>query len=131
MEPTNEDLSYETYDDMIGKTFTSVHDGTHYLNDALIFESDDGGYVFCHSQDCCESVRIEQIDGDLEDLQGSPLIIAEEASHRGSGNYDEEWTFYRFATTKGYVTVRFYGVSNGYYSTAVSRKYIAGKSVQS
>jgi hypothetical protein len=56
--------------------------------------------------------------GDLGDLVGAPLTQAEfvEAIYGGH----ETWTFYRFATRKGSVTIRFYGTSNGYYSESVN-----------
>jgi hypothetical protein len=86
----------------------------------------DTNYVrFSHHQDCCEHVYIEDICGDLEDLVGAPLVEAEEVSNYDAGplgEYDESytWTFYRFRTRKGSVTVRWYGTSNGYYSESVS-----------
>lgn len=77
-----------------------------------------------HSQNCCESVVIEDIVGDLEDLVGTPLLLVEEVS-----NYDATppyeyydsytWTYYRFRTIKGSVDIRWYGSSNGYYSERV------------
>lgn len=93
-----------------------------------------------HHQDCCEWVTIDDICGDLDDLIGSPLVLSEEVSsgdeafqklevlrklsgveHRGES---ETWTFYRMGTTKGSVTIRWYGTSNGYYSEHVSVEYV-------
>lgn len=108
--------------EMVGKVFTSVkQDG-----DTMVFENDTERYVFFHSQDCCESVYVDDVVGDLSDLEGSPLLIAEECSGETPVEFDEshhecvEWTFYKFATRKGYVDVRWFGESNGYYSTSVS-----------
>ena len=109
-------------EEMIGKTFRMV---TNVDDEELHFISDDGyDYIFYHDQDCCESVAIEDIAGNLEDLEGSPITMAEETIHESQ--YEDEWgmsstyTFYKFATAKGYVTVRWFGESNGYYSESVN-----------
>lgn len=108
---------------MIGHTMVSVSGENG--GDDLLFESTDGTkFHFYHGQDCCESVYIEDICGDLSDLVGSPMILAEEDSNYNDNakNNDESctWTFYRFGTAKGIVTVRWYGSSNGYYSESVT-----------
>ncbi len=52
--------------------------------------------------------------------------MAEEATNSDDppvGEYQPEsytWTFYRFATVRGYVTIRWFGSSNGYYSEQAS-----------
>jgi hypothetical protein len=106
--------------DLIGKTLTSVE---RVGDEELIFKvSDSESYKFYHEQDCCESVTIEDIIGDLDDLVGSPLLMAEETSDHQEDKDNWEsvtWTFYKFATLKGYVTVRWCGSSNGYYSESV------------
>ena len=92
-------------------------------DDRLVFVREDGSYVaFYHRQVCCENVYIESIVGDLSDLVGSPILMAEEVI--SDSEYDESgdpctWTFYKFATIKGYVDVRWLGTSNGYYSESV------------
>jgi len=111
--------------DMIGKTFTSVKG--EIGGEDLIFENDSETFMFYHSQDCCESVEINDITGDLQDLIGDPLLIADEVigESQDFGQYDScTWTFYKFATRKGYVDVRWLGESNGYYSENVDLKYI-------
>lgn len=109
------------FSDLIGKTLCKA-----YVDDEeLRLYITDSHYVrFYHHQDCCESVYIESVSGDVEDLVGSEILMAEEVSYDGNAlnEYDESytWTFYKFATIKGYVDVRWYGTSNGYYSEGIS-----------
>ena len=90
----------------------------------LFIDEDDIEYEMFHDYDCCENVYIEDICGDINNLIGSKIIMAEEIINRDLSplnKYDESytWTFYKFATVKGYVTIRWYGESNGYYSEEV------------
>jgi hypothetical protein len=108
--------------EMVGKTFTQVTS----TGDVLSFANDTDEYRFEHIQDCCESVYIESIVGDLADLQNEVLLGAEEVEGEIPASFDENdyescsWTFYKFRTRKGYVDVRWLGESNGYYSESVS-----------
>ena len=108
--------------DLIGKTLTKISVESEYsLKNKIVFESKDEVYEMYHEQDCCEVVSIEDIEGDLNDLVGVPILNAEESTNSGETDYGSEtWTFYKFATINGYVTIRWYGESNGYYSEAVS-----------
>lgn len=106
--------------DLIGRT---IFEYTLNRNeDEITFLFTDGFSLHLwHTQDCCESVTIEDIEGDLEDLVGRPLFVCEEVSNDDpNASESGTWTFYRFATEKGYVTVRWYGTSNGYYSESVN-----------
>lgn len=105
-----------------GQTFTKVA----RQGERIVFEQDGKPvYELAHNQECREYVWIEDITGDLEDLQATPILEA----YRSTNNDDpphpsiEEdwddsytWTFFRIRTIKGTVTIRFFGSSNGYYS---------------
>ena len=111
--------------EMKGQIFTEVK---VIDNEELIFTSENGE-VFCfyHEQDCCESVYIEDVCGDLNDLVDSPLLVCDESTNQGDYDWGTAtWTFYKFATIKGYVDVRWVGSSNGYYSEAVYIKKLEG-----
>lgn len=109
---------------MVGLTMREVIGGVG--EGTLAFITTDGTrFELYHESDCCESVRIEDIIGDLSDLIGDPLVESEEISSEPEPelNYQPEsytWTFYRFSTVRGTVTVRWLGESNGYYSEGVS-----------
>lgn len=103
-----------------GKTLTRI---SGIEEDDVRFHCSDGEiFRMYHDQNCCERVGIEQIDGDLSDLIGAPLVTAEVVFQRlEDGDYElTGWTFYKFATVKGYVTIRWSGSSNGYYSISVT-----------
>ena len=100
---------------LLGQTLIGVMD----KGDEIVFVTDRGKvYKLLHTQECCENVSVEDIAGDLRDIVDSPLLTAEEISNKLPIKEDDvsgTWTFYKFATRKGSVTIRFYGSSNGYY----------------
>lgn len=118
--------------DMINKIITNITlPNEDEVQDAILFECADGSvYLMYHEQDCCETVEIDDINGNLDNLIDCCLAMADVASSDEQKNldrgvrestYDEShtWTFYRFGTIRGYVDIRWYGESNGYYSESV------------
>lgn len=89
--------------------------------------ADGSKWRMVHEQDCCESVSVEDVVGDVADLVGADVIDARQevgsddpAGYQAS-EYRESctWTFYVIQTNKGAVTIRWLGESNGYYSEGV------------
>lgn len=120
------------FEELTGKTLTKAEK----IDDDLIrFEADDGkAYELYHSQDCCERVVVDDISGDLADLVGTPILLAEEAVSDNppevpegcqTGDESNTWTFYKLRTIKGSVDIRWHGSSNGYYSESVEFAEVA------
>lgn len=80
---------------------------------------------FFHWQDCCESVRVAQVDGDVEDVVGKTIHVFEErTSEEEDWGYRLRSTFYTIRTRSGGdLTWRWDGRSNGYYSVSVSHRF--------
>lgn len=119
------------FEDLLGKTLVGV--SVNDTDDQILFRTSDGAvYQQHHEQDCCESVYVESVVGDLSDLIGNPILLAEEVCNRDANptdpapaadliEYQESftWAFYKLSTIKGSITIRWYGSSNGYYSERV------------
>lgn len=116
-----------------GKTLSDVIISHTFYGDTITFEVmglDNEQYFMHHEQDCCEYVYIEDVIGNMRDLIGYPLLMAEKMTKSGDGDEYTEWTFYKFATIKGYVTIRWCGTSNGYYSVDVEFSKLKPEEVQ-
>ena len=97
--------------------------GLEVGSDQVDFVCEDG-YAFrlYHSQDCCESVNITDIDNDIDNYKGATILSAEEVQgETGNDEYGNTytWTFYKIETDRGGIFIRWYGESNGYYSESV------------
>lgn len=115
---------------MVDKKFYRVEQ----VGEAIHFENDKDLFIMNHHSDCCEDVHIESIVGDLSALVNTPILVAEKVQSDQNPKVDPElpnyvpdsftWTFFKFTTLKGYVDIRWWGESNGYYSEDVDIDYI-------
>ena len=116
-------------EEVIGKTMVVISGKVG--SDVVRLMSDQNEvFEFYHEQDCCETVTVEDINGELSWLLGSPIFFAEESTNRDFVKIDVDvyyrhlWTFYRLGTINGTVVIRWYGSSNGYYSEEVSLRRV-------
>jgi hypothetical protein len=95
---------------LLGHVFTKVYK----QNQCIVFINDMFTVTLAHSQDCCECVWLEDVNGDPRDLENSPILRAEE-KYGKSG--DTSWYFYTIATRNGYLDLRFCADYPSMYST--------------
>lgn len=132
------------FEDLLGKTISELT-GLDVDSEQVNITTTDGmKFRMWYEHDCCASCSINEIHGDIADLVGSPILLAEKSSSNehtpeflaqkmrekekaeAEGDYyyagDESftWTFYKLSTIKGSVTIKWYGSSNGFYSESAS-----------
>lgn len=105
---------------IIGKVFTEIIGMTQDSYEIIFKVNENEYFKMYHEQDCCENVEIEDVVGNVENLLNTP-ILGYEVKTQEDENASESgtFTFYTFRTIKGYVDIRWYGESNGYYSEEV------------
>jgi len=100
-------------------------------DDEIMLTTESGRKILIyHSQDCCESVSIEGIEGDFKDLVGKVIIdVSEETDSSDSppDGYCESFTrtTHVFRVNDATVISKWIGTSNGYYSESVHLADIA------
>jgi len=121
------------FSNMIGKTLESIENGTAG-SERIVFNFTDG--TACesyHSIDCCESVSVDRVDGDIANIIGQPIVEADENidSENKPSEWCESWTWtrQRIRTASGEVTFVWLGESNGYYGETPYFQITHGKEV--
>jgi hypothetical protein len=119
--------------EFIGRTLARVEGGPG--DDVLrLWFSDGTAFEMHHYQDYSESVWLDDVIGDWSDIIGFQILEAtEREQHEGSlpkgQDYHPDdshtWTFYELRTIRGFVQLRWYGSSNGYYSESVDIRQIS------
>jgi hypothetical protein len=87
----------------------------------LFFDNEDYFKMF-HEQECCENVYIEDINGNKQLKESIFYELIEKKCDKDALDEDDEsftWTFYTIKTSLGYLDIRWYGSSSGYYSENV------------
>lgn len=115
----------ESLEIIVGKTIERI---TEEQDDTILFEcSGEDAFQAYHLQDCCEYVRVFDIEGNLQDLVGLEITSVSEQiiddvfpADMGTPNNDS-WTvtIHTFEAGGVKVRVRWLGESNGYYSESV------------
>lgn len=121
------DEQQELFNSLKGKIIKDVT-GLEKNSKHISFLFNDGSCInMFHYQDCCEDVLVDDICGDIDDLLDAKILDIElVTSHENQKDeWDESftWSFYKIKTNKGYVDIKWYGVSNGFYSETVDIEY--------
>jgi len=115
--------------ELVGKTIKSVTGLEKGSEEVRIFTECNCEFLFYHSQDCCETVDLNDFETDTDDFSGALIVKAEESTNSEDETGIEypdsfTWTFYKIETTKGEIWMRWLGESNGYYSESVDFAWV-------
>ena len=88
-----------SFSDLKGKTLTKITGDKG--DEQMYFTTSEGEmYRLIYHHDCCADCSIEDICGDLSDLIGNPILVAEEVDDVDEGSLCEydlsyTWVFYK------------------------------------
>jgi len=116
--------------ELVGKKIKEITGLEKESEEVRIFTEDGNEYLFYHSQDCCESVALNDFEVSANTLEGATVLSAEAVVSDDEGEKPDEWavswtwTFYKIETDKGGLWMRWLGESNGYYGEEVDFAWV-------
>ena len=116
------------FSDLSGQTIVNIQ-GDKGDEFAVLTLADGRQMGMAHIQDCCESVTLESIRGDIEMVVGHEIEYAAETSGSAEPalsflDDSHTWTYYYIRTEGGSIVIRWYGTSNRYYSENVYCRWL-------
>lgn len=107
-----------------GKVITAIRNLAVDSDDYTLFTAGHQLH-FYHEQDCCETVKVAAIRGNISDIIGHTITLAEEDNPSEDPDVTPDYesqtiTKYILETSKGRLEIVWDGVSNGYYSESVT-----------
>ena len=115
------------FDQVIGITLSEVRQAEKGSSAIMLLSACGRAFSMHHNDLCSEEVSLDDVEGDISDIVGSPITLAEKTTSPDTPEdaqdrlmqLSQTWTFYRIGTAKGLVVLRWFGESNGYYSEEV------------
>lgn len=105
------------FNELVGKTLTKVEISPD-RDEANFYCNDGTRYKMYHTQGVCETVVINDISGNIEDLLESPILNAIKRVDVRKQIVDEYnnflLIFFKLVTAKGQVVIRWYSEADGY-----------------
>ena len=109
--------------DLIGKTVKVISIDNDELDITVTDGEKDYRYGIRHFQDCCESVSLDSVDGNIHNMIGKKITDAYSMisdlpyeEYSGSGTR----SVYRIVAEDDYLWLEWRGRSNGYYGEGVT-----------
>ena len=115
------------FESLVGETLTSIEGLSQYSEEVYFTTVSGRRFKMYHSQDCCESVSLEDFEFDAgllnHPITGATVEISDKFEDAAPTKYEPDsqtYTFYRLSSLGGSLYLRWYGSSNGYYSESVT-----------
>jgi hypothetical protein len=122
------EVTYSDIKKIVGETLAYVDvdpEGDHILLTTVSGRQ----FSIFHRQDCCESVRIQGLDGEWSELFGKVIQEAKHEEEDLQETYESgTLTALTFKVDGATVVSRWIGESNGYYSECVNVDELQGRS---